>query len=79
VCSQADVPPYDIPEPQPPRVYRLAGDAPEEPRGSVALAVLGTLITEEESRPRYYGRWHAGYLFALREARDAVAAVESAS
>jgi hypothetical protein len=28
MCAQGDHPPYDIPEPQPPRRYVLAGDAP---------------------------------------------------
>ena len=76
MCSAADDPTqYDIPEPQPPRVYRLAGDAPvEEPHGSVALAVLGEMLMEAERA----SDWHnpaasRARITTLREARDRVA------
>jgi hypothetical protein len=48
VCSAADDPTqYDIPEPQPPRVYRLAGDAPEEPvsERTVHITPMGVLAS----------------------------------
>jgi hypothetical protein len=79
MCSAADDPTqYDIPEPQPPRVYRLAGDAPVEGPGSVALAALGDLLTrvEDEYRRSNYDPDVRIAMMALREARDRVAKAE---
>jgi hypothetical protein len=59
VCSQGDFPPYDLPSERP-------------VRASIALAVLGEMLTEAEK--------HAHLVAAanvLREARDAVAAAEA--
>jgi hypothetical protein len=80
-------PPYDIPEPQPPRVYRLAGDAPEEPRGSVALAVLGEMLSTLEALTNVESMLfsdparealHKAQIETLRAARDRIAAAEAA-
>lgn len=84
MCSAADDPTtYDAPTPQPPRRYVLSGDAPAREPASVALAVLGEMLTDAE---RDYGQlypppysWEVdARLRALREARDRVAAAEAA-
>lgn len=54
---------------QRPRVYRLSGD---DPRPSVALAVLGTMISEAETD--VFPDW--GRIDGLKDARDRVAAAE---
>jgi hypothetical protein len=70
--------------PQRPRVYELSGQPPE-PKLSIALAVLGTMIDEAEKR---YARAIVGtatwehritVVDTLRQARDAVATAESAT
>lgn len=52
MCSQMDDPTqYDAPEPTRPRAYVLSGSSRNsigEPRPSIALAVLGDLLTEAE-------------------------------
>lgn len=83
MCSQADEPTgwsddLVAPEPTAPRVYRLSGDKPPEPRESVALAVIGSMLSEAESivsaRPPFY---QAVAAEVLREARDRIADAES--
>ena len=86
MCSQTDTPPYDDPEPGPitqPRRYVLAGGA--EPTPSVALAVLGTMLTEAEGDLDIVRTSTAGpttraiaasVVDALRRARNRVAEAE---
>ena len=80
MCSADDFPPYETPVPQRPRTYRLSGNAPE-PRPSIALAVIGQMLEEEEAAiakyPRDYDHWKR--LIVLTEVRDAVAKAEAAS
>jgi hypothetical protein len=80
-------PPYDIPEPQPPRTYVLAGDAPVEEPASVALAVLGEMLSEVEGHvaagTSMYGSAPVPdvptlvRLQTLREARERIADAEA--
>jgi hypothetical protein len=65
---------YSAPEPTRPRVYDLAGEKPE-PRGSVALAVIGELIQQAEDREWVYS---ADALTVLYEARLRIAKAEAA-
>ena len=81
MCSQSDDPSqYDIPLPQRPRTYRLSGNAPE-PRPSVALAVIGAMLEEEDTALAKYPEslGHANRRVILQEARDRVAAAEAVS
>jgi hypothetical protein len=73
-------------EPTQPRAYRLSGDRPvePEPQPSIALAVLGEMLTEAErmaedlDRGRSYHSldWADAQVAALREARDRIAKAE---
>jgi hypothetical protein len=81
VCSANDDPTtYTAPEPQRPRTYLLSGSVPP-PRvaASVALATLGTLISEFEDAFYRSNRDPeiAIELNVLRHARDAVALAEA--
>ena len=76
-------PPYDPPIPTPPRRYVLAGG--EEPRPSIALAVLGDMLTEAEHDLRVVENSKTGattvamaraVVDALRRARNRVAEAE---
>jgi hypothetical protein len=72
---------YDAPTPAPPRRIVTAGDP--LPRGSVALAVLGEMLNDAETRDAapspngYSAMFWRGRSEALREARDRVAEAES--
>ena len=87
MCSQADDPTqYDAPAPTRPRTYVLSAEKPpEEPRPSVALAVLGTMLEEairdhddDERRHSEHKRDYLCYRWTiLREARDRIAAAEA--
>ena len=76
MCGDAASDPsqHAAPEPQRPRIYELAGER-QEPRGSVALAVLGELIQQAEDREWVYS---ADALTVLHEARIRIAAAEAA-
>ena len=77
--SNDDPTTYDGPVYSTPRVYDLAG-AKREPRGSVALAVIGELLTEWDGRhsPTEGGtHYNRGYVTALRDARDLIVDAES--
>lgn len=74
MCSQQDDPTqYDVVAPKPPTRIRTAGPRPAdtEPRGSVALAVLGEMIQDAED----HARWVR--VTVLREARRRVAEAEA--
>jgi hypothetical protein len=84
MCSQADDPTTYDPKPTAPRRYVLAGG--EEPQASVALAVLGTMLTEAESDWRAFEEGRAGpttlamarvQVDTLRRARNRVADAEA--
>jgi hypothetical protein len=84
MCSAADDPTTYDRKPTTPRRYVLAGG--EEPRPSVALAVLGTMLTEAESDLRVVENSKTGattvamaraVVDALRRARNRVAAAET--
>ena len=87
MCSSFDDPTqYDAPSPSRPRAYVLSGDAPSEPKPSVALAVLGDLLDRAERHVHDaeclpYGSLHdltmAVIVEAYRKARDRVAAAEA--
>jgi hypothetical protein len=77
VCSAnvRNEPPYDPPMPTKPRVYVLSGSVPPaRVAASVALAVLGEMLSEEE---RGGGPGTAFRYSALLEARDRVARAEA--
>ena len=89
MCSQQDIPPYDDPEPPElsrPRRYVLSGG--DEPRPSIALAVLGDMLNEAELDLHAMENSKTGpttvamarvVADALRRARNRVAAAESRS
>jgi hypothetical protein len=76
-------PPYDPPTPTRPTVYRLSGDVPPaRVAASVALAVLGEMLTEAEAwqakTERVDSLIEAGErIRALHEARDRIAKAEA--
>ena len=77
MCSASSDPSqHDVPvTPAPPRRYVLSGDKPE-PRGSVALAVLGEMLTEAEDYEN--GIPDQSRVNAIQEARQRVAEAEAA-
>ena len=80
MCSAHDDPTtYDPPTPTRPRTYVLSGDTPE-PRGSVALAVIGEMLTEAEAIATSVPQSLAFHVEVetLRRARDRIAAAEQA-
>ena len=84
MCSQMDDPTqYDAPIPSRPRKYELSGTgkAEMEPQPSIALAVIGDMLEEDERINRKYltttaWHWYDGRADALREARDRIAEAE---
>jgi len=76
-------PPYDPPTPTRPRTYVLSGSVPPaRVAASVALATLGTLLSEAESLLAdayndYPSDRQRLRVYVLREARDAVARAEA--
>ena len=78
MCSQQDDPTqYDGPIVTRPRTYSLSGTV-KEPEGSIALAVIGTMIDEIESLDeRYFNRIHTHQLMVLRLARQRIAKAEA--
>lgn len=87
MCSQMDDPSqYSAPEPVKPRTYVLSGDAAgaelraaalEHRPASLALAVLGEMLTEAE-QAEDAGAWPlSNTVETLREARNRVMAAEA--
>jgi len=74
MCSEADHPPYDAPVPTRPRRYELSGDGPSEPRPSVALAVIGTMLDELD--PKDDSDYGVIKALVLLEVRDRITKAE---
>ena len=79
MCSQNDDPTqYDGPVVTRPRAYTLSGSIHNEPKPSIALAVIGTMIDEIESLDeRNFNRIHTWQLLVLRTARQRIAKAEA--